>query len=183
MKKKSKFVSKSGLITALIVFAVVIAAAGFITAGFTLWSPDDVADHLSPNPNPDNLYTADACVLRSGQLDNDVKLEVNDNGSFKLDGTASASKILNVGTVILNAGTYTLTAFEDASLSSVYMTATVGEDTYNFDFIENDGNVITISSDNTSVTLELHIIEDAELDNVKVYPVIVAGTEAGEFFE
>ena len=44
-----------------------------------------------------------------------------------------------------------------------------------------DGNTVTLN-ETTDVTFYIMVVEGAELDNVKAYPVVVEGSEAGGFY-
>lgn len=162
----------------------VILIIGFIsyaTAGFTQFESKQVSANLAKKPNPDNFFTKDCLTLENSNDGSGILLTVNDNGSIKVKGTASAEREYVIGSVRLNAGTYTLTALENAGLNTAYVKATIGANAYYADFTGANGRTFRIVEDDTEVRLKLCISEDAVL-NATVYPVIVKGEEPGSFF-
>ncbi len=170
--------------TTLIICAIFMAAVmllGFVTAGFQQWSIDEMKDNAARKVNPDNLYTAECLTLVDSNTGDGIAVDVNEkNGVIKLDGTADTDITLEVGTVVLNAGEYTLTAIDGASNATIYMTATIGETVYKFDFTP--GNTISVTADNTTVSLSIHIMQDTKLNNLQVLPVIVEGKESASYW-
>ena len=132
--------------------------------------------------NEDNLYTADCVTLEDTTIDGDLKITVKEKtGAIILDGkAANTAKTYDIGAVDLKAGTYTLTAIEDASLETVYVTITINQVEYNFD-IEGE-NTITIESDFEDCVITLHVMADVEFDSLEILPVIVKGEKAADFY-
>ena len=124
-----------------------------------------------------NLYKSENVTLVSMNDGNGLVFTVNDDGSVKVKGTAMAPYEKVIGKVILNKGTYTFTALEGASLHTAYVTANTSPVTY-ADF---GNNTIEITEDNTEVEITLNVLEGAELD-VTIYPVIVSGDKAGNYY-
>lgn len=168
MKKKPTWL---GVVCLVLAALTVFGVAMSLTDNFTT---TDISRPL----NDDNFYTASCMTLEDTNDGSGIIVDVKDNGSIKLKGTASDDVDYTIGSVTLNKGTYTFTAVSGAALNSVYVTATVGSTVHNADFT---GNTFEITSDNTVVTLEVHIAADTEI-NKTVYPVIVSGDEAGDFF-
>ena len=130
--------------------------------------------------NENNLYTVECLTLTDSNMGNGITVDVDEKkGGILLDGTASADITYNVGTVKLTEGKYTLTAVDGASYKGVYVTLTYGNQTKNFDFYP--GSTIEIEGE-VEATITIHIANGAELNNVWVLPVIVAGDEAGNYY-
>ena len=154
---------------------------GFVTAGFQQWSIDEMKDNAARKVNPDNYYTVECVELVDSNTGDGIEVDVNEkNGAIRLNGTAGVDMTLDLGSVTLDAGEYTLTAIDGASNATIYMTATVGDAVYKFDFTPN--NTITITSDNTVVELDIIIKQDTKLNNVQVLPVIVEGKESASYW-
>ena len=177
----NKRVTNKGLIIALIITLAVVAVGGFVTAGFTIFRPDEIKDHFTPGLNEANLYTAEHLTIEDTNTGYGVKIDVQDNGSIKLNGKASAEISKTFAMLSLNKGTYTLTAVDGSNIASYYVTADVGGEEFKADFTPD--NTFEVIADNTTVALTLHIAKDADVSGVVVYPVIVSGEEAGSFFE
>ena len=176
MKKTTK---RTILICSIFMAAVMLL--GFVTAGFQQWSIDEMKDNASRKVNPDNYYTIECVELVDSNTGDGIEVDVNEkNGAIRLNGTADVDMTLELGSVTLDAGEYTLTAIDGASNATIYMTATVGSTVYKFDFTPN--NTITITSDNTVVELSIIIKQDAKLHNVQVLPVIVEGKESASYW-
>lgn len=130
--------------------------------------------------NEDNLYTSD-CLTLKDKTDGDLKINVKRNGSIVLDGkSGDDDETYEIGTIDLEAGVYTLTANEDASLDTCYVTLTANQTEYKFDF--EDGNTITLSADADDCVITLHVKGDVEFDNFELLPVIVEGDKSGDFY-
>lgn len=177
MKKSTR---KTIIICAIFMAAVMLL--GFVTAGFQQWSIDEMKENASRKVNPDNLYTAECLTLVDSNTGDGIVVEVNEkNGVISLDGKANTDITLEVGSVVLDAGNYTLTAIDGASNTTIYMTATIDSTVYKFDFTP--GNTIAVTSDNTTVTLRIHIEQDTELNDLQVLPVIVEGKESASYWK
>ena len=163
------------------VACVLIMIVGFLTSGFTAWDKDSVADNVARKVNPDNLYTVDAVSLKDSNDGYGIVVDVDEKtGAITLDGIASKDMEFTVGTVTLPKGTYTLTASNKSAMNGVYVTATIGATVYNFDFTP--GNTISLDTESSAV-IKIHIANEAELNNIKILPVIVEGDEAGNFYK
>lgn len=127
--------------------------------------------------NEDNLYNADLLELESGNPGDGVTISVNDNGSFKVKGKADSDISYPIAEITLDKGTYTITALEGASKGGAYVMTTIAGTVVYADFT---GNTFTVDSE-TTVNLVLKIAEGTEI-NATVYPVIVEGDEAADYF-
>ena len=182
MNKLNRPVKLKTLLIIVSIAMTVIMGLGALTAGFTILKPNEIIDYHSPKVNEDNLFNVEHLLVKDMNTGYGVKFDVNEeNGSIKLKGTASDEIEVDFAQINLNAGTYTISAIEDGTKSTYYVTANVGGEDFDADFTP--GNTFEVLSDNTTVTLRLHIAKDVSVDNVVVYPVIVSGEEAGSFFE
>ena len=128
--------------------------------------------------NEDNLYSADLLELKSGNPGDGVAFNVNDNGSFKVKGKADANVSYKIADITLDQGTYTITALEGASKGGACVEIDMLGSTYHADFTD---NTIIVVEDDTTITLTLKISEGTEI-NATIYPVIVEGNEAADYF-
>lgn len=162
-----------------LLMGLALGAVGWLTTGFSDFSKEAISDKFDKPVNEDNLYTAECMTLKDTNDGSGIIIKTNEDGSFKVEGIASSAATYEIGTVILNKGTYTLTAVSGGSKNTVYVSAEIGSITVNADFT---GNTFEIAADNTEVTLVLNVAADTEV-NKTVYPVIVPGTESGKFYK
>ncbi len=175
--KKNRVIT---IIAAVLVSVLSLGAIGGAT-GILKFDKDTAADKLLPGVHPDNFYASAEITLESGNDGNGVTVDVNERtGVVTLDGKAEADLTYVVGTVVLNEGTYTFTALENASKNTVCVKATVYDVDHYFDFT---GNTFEIEADETEVTITICVKAGTELNNVKVLPTIVEGEEAGKFYK
>ena len=161
-----------------------VLCIGAIGAGMGIFKLDKEAakDKLLPKVNPENLYSEATISLESMNDGNGVEVEVDERtGAITLDGTAEEDLNYVIGTVKLDKGEYILTAVDGASKNTIYVSATAGESTTNFDF--RPGNTLTVEADETVVTLTIHITYGTKLNNVKVLPCISGGDEPVSFYK
>ena len=171
---KTKFKTKKTKIWKIVAIALAsVLCIGAIAGGMGILKLDKetAKDKLLPKINPDNLYSNVEMALTDGNDGNGIVIEVDKRtGAITLDGTAEEDLTYTIGTVKLNAGEYYLTAVDGASQKTVYVSATAGEKTTNFDFTPN--NVFTVDADETTLTLTINVAYGTKLDNVKILPCI-----------
>ena len=166
-------------------FAMIIILAvtfiGRITGGFT----KDWEDVTLRERNPSNLlsgtygWTNDKYNVGDG-----ITITASKDGTLVLDGEykgASEKVIIPLETVSLSAGTYTISGAPDGGNYSYYLCATYNESTVIADFGAENGT-FTLTQPST-VTINLVCFGDSKFDDIKIRPVLVDGTEAGEFFK
>ena len=179
LKAIKRFFGKKATIGVLI--AVVLLAA--VCVGLLSHFTDGFQKSLGRSVNEDNLYTAECMSLKDSEDGSGIKINVNDDGSFKVRGKASEDVEYEIGTLILDAGTYTISAVDGASKSKIYVTANVGGIVHYADFTgDEDGKTFTVAADDIEVVLTLHIVADETIAKT-VYPVIVSGEEEGSFYK
>lgn len=177
-----------------------------LTNGFTEFDPDKVFSYAQ---NEENLFYE---KIEDGALEYVVDVEAYaKNGVITLNGGVAADSAntltiadepIKFAELVLEPGTYTFTAFEKPSAKKyfavgVFETADGNKWAWLADnaevstwyrdalstagYLSVTGNTETFSS-NTRVTFYIMVIEGAELDDVKAYPVLVEGSEAGSFY-
>ena len=167
MKKR---VTIGGVIVICLVMMAIFGAVMKFTNNFT------EVDFSRPL-NEDNLYTAECMTLTDRNDGNGIVITVNENGSFKVKGTADEDIDEVIGKVTLQPGTYTVNAVDEGTKNTIYVTAEFDGVTKHADFTD---KTFTLEAE-TEVTLILHIVKDTVV-NKTVYPVIVSGEESGSFF-
>ncbi len=167
------------IIIGVLVCILLVGFLGWLTSGFTDFTAESMGDKFEGKTNEDNLYTAEACELESQNDGSGIIINVDDNGAISVKGTNNAltDATYTIGKVSLKAGTYTLTAVKGGSLSTYYVEGIAGDEIVKADF---SGNTFTLEEDSI-ITLRLIVKSKAEI-NAKVLPVIVLGTESGEFY-
>lgn len=178
-------------VAALLGFVLVVGAVSFIGKKTNGFADDITIDALTKRDlNPDNLYTADQLLFETNGKQNTgagYTIEVNEDGSFVLDGKCSATEtvVIELGIVDLEEGTYTLTSGAATSMygASLYLVPTTDATEDNvipFDFGGVNGTIEAIPAGEYYIVLS--VAPETELDDVHFYPVIVKGDEAGEFY-
>ena len=171
-QKKTMGITIGAVAALLVVFAVLSA----FTSGFTNFEVP------VPTINPDNFYSNAELVIVDSNNGNGVRVDVDENtGALEFDGTAAVDLTYTVGTVVLNKGTYTLTASNKTSLAGIYVTAEHDDDVEYFDFTPS--NTIDVVSDGTEYTIVVHIAKGTSLNHVDILPVISSGDEIVDFYE
>lgn len=111
-----------------------------------------------------------------------ITFTINDDGSITANGTATANATLNfVGgpgnyTINLEAGDYTLSGCEGGSSSTYYMEIYDGT-TYR----ACQNGKITFNITSTSIRVYISVKNGVTVNNVKFYPMLVAGKEEKEY--
>ena len=179
MKKR---MTVGGVLVIVLIAFTLFAFLGMLTNGFQSWDKDTIQDNLSRDLNEENLYKADYLTISDQKDGNGLKIDVNEKtGAIVLNGTTvEAYEDLYIAHFTLDKGTYTLTAFEDASFNGVYLILEISDTSYYFDFTP--GNTIEITADNTECSIVLNVAKGVELDDAIILPVIVSGDDAGEFY-
>lgn len=163
------------------VACLVMAFFGNITDGFQTNLKDA---SLRPR-NPDNLLSGeygwkdDVYNVGDG-----YKLTAKNDGSIVITGEytgtdGSASIVLEK--VTLAAGTYTLSGAPNGGNATYLLKVTYGSNNVIGDFGA-EGGTFTLSS-STEVTLQLVLYPEHEFLRTTVRPVIVEGSEAGDFYK
>ena len=166
----------------LVGLAIIMAVSfiGKITGGFT----KDWEDVTILERNPDNELTGkygwkdDVYNVGDG-----YKLTARKDGSIIINGkyTGSNGKAeIPLETVTLQAGTYTISGAPNGGNATYYLKATVGDTDYIANFGAEGG---TFTTNGGQVTVTLVLFGDYDFSNVKIQPVIVEGSEAGDFYK
>ena len=135
--------------------------------------------------NPKNLIKVDDKYLSSRRTDYGLEVVVEDDGVIKLKGQTTRNEKLDVQTLTLPAGTYTISGIEKPNLAKITLQATWGAGNVAFAGLESE--TFTLEAD-TLVTVSI-VIEGSEGEeetiewaNRTIKPVIVSGKEPGEFY-
>ena len=176
----------SKIIIGMLCCVLLVGFFGWMTTGFTDFTKDSVVDKFSAEVNPKNIYHPEDCILKSQNLGDGLAVTVDKDGSISIKGQNESKTddvVYTVGTVTLDKGIYTFTALDGGSKSKAYVTLsrTVGSETtvINADFT---GNTFEVTSDGTTWTIQIVIRPECSI-NATVYPVIVAGEEAGNYYK
>lgn len=168
------------VIMGVVVLLVAIAACSFlgnISDGFTNWEDATLVER-----NSSNLLTGKFTDFNDG---NGVRATARKDGSIILNGKnlTDADLVIPVETVNLAAGTYTLSGAPKGSNLSYHIVAK---------YTDGSGATQTAISDFSNKTftivgqqnVEISVVVTAEtsVNNVLIRPVLVAGSEAGDFY-
>lgn len=175
------------IVAALLGVVVVVSAVCFIGKKTNGTFDDITIDTLTKKElNADNLYTADALSIEKYNTGAGVVIDTEDDGVIVIDGKLGGTEALDikVASVDLKAGTHTLTTDANLGTYTAYMYATADNGTtklaFDFGGTDTDG-VFEIAADDT-YDLYVHIEPDVEFNHVHLYPTIVPGDTAGEFY-
>lgn len=176
MKHKTKKLLKTvGLILVGVILGGAILAAG---------GTEIKADFIQRDLNKDNLIEVNETYLESGS-EKGVEWKVQEDGTIKLYGTATADYSEAIQMVELEAGTYTYDiggkAIKDVEDEPVYSYVLVGGQQY---IAGTDSATFTLESSAT-VQVVITFFEDAEFGNIfgtTIRPVLVEGDDIGSFY-
>ena len=184
MKTKTKQTIKKVVIYALAVLALVgtMAVIGNLSNGFQNLNPKDwnVVErndkNLIPLTGMEERYRSDVGV--------NIK---QSDGVLTLTGTnkSTADASIAIASFKLPAGTYTFTTAleginDNTSVYGYYMKLAKASDG---SLVANaDGTSAFTIAEETEVTLSVVVAPDEKLDNIKLYPAIVEGTEAASYY-
>ena len=171
---------------ALLIALCVILSLGAV-ASFTGASMNPV-EWFKKDLNPDNLLTIDHYDDEKDRIATTgygVDFKFNDDGVITVYGKngdpsvgENEVKKYSFATITLNAGQYTISGYDKAQLNTLGVYAEANGETYWGD-TENDTFTLT---ETTTVTIGLYVGNDKLFVNAKLYPVLVTGDEAGEFY-
>lgn len=156
-----------------VAIVLVLVTCGITASLVNKYGPKDL--------NEDNLYTVE-CITLEDDKDGKLEIDVNEKtGAIVLNGkSGDTEKTYEIGKIDLEAGTYTLTAIEDVSVETVYVTITVNQTVYNFDI--KGENTITIDANAEDCVITLHVMPKIVFEDLEILPVIVEGNKAADFY-
>ena len=172
--KKKRGWKTAGIIVAVIAIVALVAGAATTLLG------------SMRETNPKNMIKVDEGYMRDVKNNGyGLSIDVKDDGTIRLKGQTSKNEEFTVQTVTLSAGTYTISGLE-SNLDKVVLKAVYGE-----------GNAAISGMDNATFTLEseseVRVVltiqgsEDGnntiDWTNNTIRPVIVGGSEAGDFYK
>lgn len=137
--------------------------------------------------NTKNLIAIKDYEDLDGKKENGVKIEIAKDGTIILDGKAEAATSITIKTFATTDNIvadpddngYTLCGISDGSLETYYIQAKQGEGVLARSC--KYGAVLT-SAATAEITITIEIAKGAELDNVKINPVVVPGSTAQSFY-
>ena len=191
------------MISVALVVVALCGMLGNLTDGFTNFDSENLKDKFSTmHINKDNLFYD--VIEDKVFLDNNnakvsaengvltVKASITDNDTNAI----TIAEAVTFATIKLEKGTYTLSAYDKADRGVCCVVGTFNANgsthTWYGDYTDKQvdgfdtsatshGQTVTLESD-TEVTFVLRICEGAELDNVKIMPVLVEGENEGNYY-
>ena len=166
----------------IVALAVILAVSflGRITDGFQI----DLKDATLRDRNESNLLTGKYGWKDDVYNNGDgYKLTAAKDGTVTINGeyTGSASSaVIPLEKVTLSAGTYTISGAPNGGNQTYLIKVVYGESETVADFGSTGGTFTLTSSE--EVTIQLVLYGDFEFNNVKIRPVLVDGSEAGDFY-
>lgn len=168
------------LICVVMSITLLLGILAFVS-GLISIDEDKSYEYFGEKLNEKNLYTIDCVTLVDQNNGKGIRVDVDERtGAITIDGKAQDDMVFVIGQISLDAGTYTLTSYDDASYATVYTTADASSSQYEFDF--SPANTIKLSG-KTTLTLKIHISGGESFKNIKILPVIVPGDEAQDFYK
>ncbi len=182
--KKKKFIR---IVAAIVGFVLLVGAMSFIGKKTNGFADDITLEALTQRDvNPDNLYTYDSVLDTVKETSNTglgFTLEVKNDGTIIVDGKYRDTEeaMLPLAKVHLEPGTYTMTTGASTSVYDAYFALYTSTEesslvgTFDFD------NQVEITTEG-DYYIFVGIAPETEFNNQTFRPVIVEGTEAGEFY-
>lgn len=157
---------------------------GFISGGF---SKKDPTTWFNREVNQNNLLIGKYNTDLPSASGYGVDIQWEKNGIVKLDGTHSDASLqkqqevkITFASLILKAGTYTISGYSKAQKNTCGVCVDVNNNTYYGDISSGSGT-FTLESDAT-VVVSVYFANDVRLRNVEIRPVLVSGSNAGNFY-
>lgn len=170
-----------GVVAFAMLIITVVTVIGRITDGFT----KDWEDVTLRERNPENLlsgeygWTDDVYNKGDG-----ITVTAKKDGTIILNGEYKGAEeytTIDLEEVSLSAGTYRLTGAPAGGSYTYYLKAIYGETSVIGDFGDDKGT-FELTSPQT-VKLQLICFGDNKFESIKIQPVLVEGTEIGEFYK
>ena len=175
MTKIKNFFKKNKIVKWICVILALIACCACITS---------IVGILNKEHNPDNLIDVKSeNYILSQDTARGVKVKVDDDGIIYLSGKATSPGSLVVATVELEPGKYPLSGVDNPNVDQfgIYITTAEGDSA----FANTEDDTLEVTQKQT-VSVILYWCNEYNFNvftNCKVEPVLVAGTEAGDFFK
>ena len=165
------------------VACLVLSFIGHITGGFQ----NPLKDATLRDRNPDNLlsgkYTSAGWKDDAYNVGDGYKLTASNDGTVTVNGKYTGSDscaTIELETINLAAGTYTLSGATNGGNQTYLIRVTYDGKTAIGDF--SSSKTFTLASD-TAVEVELVLYGDYDFNYVKVRPVLVKGSDVGDFYK
>ena len=170
-----------GVIALILVVVLAVSFIGKITGGFT----KDLDDVTLRDRNPENLLSGDyGWTDNKRNMGDGIVLTSKKDGTIILDGEYKGSEqsvTIDLETVSLSAGTYTVSGAPKGGSYTYHLLISYSSGTCTADFGDANGTFTLTSPE--SVELKLVCFAENSFDSIKIQPVLVEGSEAGDFYE
>ena len=162
--------------TVLVCITILGVAGAFVSGGL------DIENPFKKDVNEKNLIKVDDYEISSGNTGKGIEIDVKEDGAIKVKGEATSSGTLTVATFLLEPGTYTFSGVNDPNRDQFGLVA---------DFSNGQTPVyaginpctFTLTSA-AEVTVSLFWGKDYKVSfaNRMIYPTLVSGNTAGDFY-
>ncbi len=135
--------------------------------------------------NSDNLIKVDDNYVETQNTYRGVNVRVAEDGTIKLFGKATSDYVLDVATVILEPGKYTLSGLDNPDLNMCYLELMYGEE----HVVANTDIAVVEVTETTECLVRIIWNEGMEFSKYdfmtffEVQPVLVKGETAGSFYK
>ena len=163
----------------VLVCTLLVTCVGAFTGGFKEMNP---STWFEREPNSDNLIKVDSeDYICSQALISGVKIDVKDNGVIKVYGETTQAGSVQIASVKLQPGKYTISGLKDPSSTKCALAVHYGNGDVAMSGLGSQTFEITQEQ---TVTVHLKWTEDYDFGvfGTEVKPVIVSGSDVGSFF-
>lgn len=199
----NKFFRKPIVMMTCVALVVVLlcGALGTITNGFSDWSGETMKDGLSTlHINQKNLFydvIEDKTILDNNNVTAEAKNGIITLKADIVDTDESATTVAETITfakIELKKGEYTLSAMKNADWKTCYVVGTYNlngtthtwyadyESISGFNTAETAHARTLELAEDVEVTFSIRVCEGAELEDVKIAPVLVEGEDVGNYY-
>lgn len=168
-----------GAVAVLLAAVFLCSFVGFASDGFT---NKDVSQWAVRDRNELNLLTGEFTEYNTGD---GVTAKAKNDGTIIVDGKYAGSEdfaVIPVETVALESGKYTLSGTSKGTNQTYYLRAQYLDASGATKYAQADFNGTFEITSAQQVTISIIVCKDVELNNLKIQPVLVAGSEAGDFY-
>jgi hypothetical protein len=174
-KKTKKII---GIVAGFLALVMTCAAIGFASDGFT---NKNVDEWVLRERNELNLLDGSFTEFKGGD---GIRATAKADGTITVNGTYKGNEdfvVIPVQKVALESGTYTLSGTPNGTNQTYYLRAEY-----------NNGSGVTYAhadfagtfdiTTGQEVTISIVVCKDVEIRNLRIQPVLVAGSEIGDFY-
>lgn len=176
-RKAKKFIA-AGCIFFALLFS--LSFIGNLSNGFENW---DVAEWTVRERNADNLLSGNFTDYNKG---NGITATADNNGVITLKGEYVGDEekiVIPVQNVVLNPGTYTISGAPNGSVKTYHIQVKyVNQSGAELYAVSDFDDSTFILDTNQAVEVSIVVYPNCEIKRGTIKPVLVEGTEIGEFF-